>query len=370
MTRTYEAHPGSELPLTPGPSAGLYQRLTDSVTDLALVALDLRGQILTWNAGAQHLTGYTADEMLGRSFSACYPPADAATGKPQQDLDDAERSGRLEEDTWRVARNGSWFRARVVITALRSADGRTTGFAEVTRPLAETMAPEAAHALRSREDALAVVAHDLRNPVHAIMAAASMLALQAPDDAQQRRIAIIQRSAKEMERLLDDLLDVTRIESGQLVVRQEPIDVRALLEETVEAFQAQAAAVDITLVCEVADGMRPVAGDRSRLVQVLSNLIANALKFTPAGRRVSVRASPADHAAQLSVKDAGDGIPAEDLPRVFERFWKADPESTAGAGLGLSICRSIVEAHGGRIWAASTVGRGTTFYVTLPYMPG
>jgi PAS domain S-box-containing protein len=360
MTRT-----DSELPLTP--SAELYQRLTDSILDCSVIALDPDGDIRTWNAGAQRLTGYTADEVLGRPHSVLYPPDEVVAGKPQQDLAGAERDGRIEADAWRVARDGTWFRARVALTAMRNGAGGTIAFAEVARPLPDAPPHERERALRSREEMLTVVAHDLRNPMHAIMAAASMLALQAPDEPHRRRIAIIQRSAKEMERLLTDLLDVARIESGHLLVRREPIDILALLAETVEMFHAQAAALDITLASDVAEGIRTVAGDRDRVAQVLSNLIANALKFTPARGHVSVRASAGEREALLSVEDSGDGIPADDLPRVFERFWQADRASTGGAGLGLAICKSIVEAHGGRIWAASTVGRGTTFHFTLPY---
>ncbi len=363
MTRT-NARPDSAVRLTT--PDGLHQRLTDSIIDSAVIGLDPAGDVLAWNAGAQRITGYAADEMLGRSFSVLYPPDEVVSGRPQQDLVLAEREGRTERDAWRVTRDGTWFRARVAITAIRNDAGGTMGFAEVARPLAQAI-PESERAVRSREEMLTIVAHDLRNPMHAIMAAASMLALQAPDEPQRRRIAIIQRSAKEMERLLTDLLDVARIESGHLVVRREPIDLLALLDEAVETFHAQASAVGVTLVCEVTDGIRTVAGERDRVVQVLSNLIANALRFTPTGGRVSVRAAAAGGEALVSVKDSGDGIPAEDLPRVFDRFWRADPGSPAGAGLGLAICKSVVEAHGGRIWAASMVGRGTTFHFTLPF---
>jgi PAS domain S-box-containing protein len=365
MTRTSGARHDSEFPVTS--TAELHGRLIDSIADCSVVALDLNGGVLTWNAGAQRIAGYTSGEIVGRSFSVLYPPDDVVAGIPQHDLADAERVGRTERDAWRVARDGAWVRVHVALAALRNDAGDTIGFGETARPLAEVTLPDAERALRTREEMLAIVAHDLRNPMHAIMAAASMLALQAPDDQHRRRIAVIQRSAKEMERLVTDLLDVARVESGHLVIRHEPIDILALLDETVEGFHVQATAIGITLVCEVGDGIRTVAGDRDRVVQVLSNLIANALKFTPPGGRVSVRASGAEAQLVVSVKDSGDGIPAEDLPRVFDRFWRADRGSMAGAGLGLAICKSIVEAHGGRIWAASAVGRGTTFHFTLPY---
>jgi signal transduction histidine kinase len=226
----------------------------------------------------------------------------------------------------------------------------------------------AERATRARDEMLAIVAHDLRNPAQAIMAAAFVLARQALDENGQRALAIVERSASEMERLISDLLDVARIEAGTFALRREVLDVRALLQHTLEMFQTHARAKDVEFRCEAAQDIRSISGDRDRLIQVLSNLLSNALKFSPVGRHVSVLATNDDRVVRISVKDSGVGIPENDLPRVFDRFWQAEPASKAGgAGLGLSICRGIVEAHGGRIWAASRVDRGTTFHFTVPF---
>ena len=251
----------------------------------------------------------------------------------------------------------------------------------------EREAREAAErASRLRDDVLAVVAHDLRNPVHTILLSIGVMRELPLDEAQrQHRLEVIQRTAKSMEHLIRDLLDASRIESGTFAVRQGRVHVRALLDETLEQYEATARERSIALRCEVADDLPPALGDRDRLEQVLSNLLGNALKFTPADGeiRLSARAvtdggeatrvdspgAPARSAIEIRVADTGNGIPGEQLAHVFDRFWQADRQGRAGAGLGLTIVKGIVEAHGGVIRVESTVGEGTSFSFTIPVAP-
>ena len=224
----------------------------------------------------------------------------------------------------------------------------------------------AERASRLRDDVLGVVAHDLRNPVHTIvMSASTLLDIPLPEEQRARQLGIIQRTAKGMHHLISDLLDVTRIESGSFAIQWAPVDVNALLDEMLELFTPRAEACAIALTREVAPAIPPLEGDHDRLVQLLSNLLDNALKFTPAGGRIGLRACRLDDYVRISVEDSGCGIPAESLPYVFDRFWQADRTSRAGAGLGLAIARGIVRAHGGEITVESTLGRGTTFHLTL-----
>jgi PAS domain S-box-containing protein len=228
---------------------------------------------------------------------------------------------------------------------------------------------QAEHATKARDEILAVLAHDLRNPMNAILASASMLALATEQKDREHRIGIIQRATQGMSRLVTDLLEMAHIDSGAFVVTKETVDLRALIREALELCEAQATAEQIVLRAEIGDDVLPIVADRERLLQVLSNLVANALKFTGAGGTVSVRARNCDGGVQLSIKDSGAGISADDLPRIFDRFWQAKRASRAGAGLGLAICKGIVEAHGGRIWANSKDGHGTTFYIEIPNAP-
>jgi PAS domain S-box-containing protein len=228
---------------------------------------------------------------------------------------------------------------------------------------------EAERATKLRDDVLAILAHDLRNPLHLVLGAAAMLALTAEQDKRQRQVNVIERAVRSMERLVADLLDVARMESGTFGVCKEKVDTRTLIDDAIELCEPQALARHIALGAEVPGDVEPMLADRDRLLQVLSNLLGNALKFSDAGGQVVVRAANTDDSVQISVTDSGHGIPADDLPHVFDRFWQADRSSRAGAGLGLAICKGIVEAHGGRIWAVSAVGRGTTLHFEIARYP-
>ncbi len=223
----------------------------------------------------------------------------------------------------------------------------------------------AEHATKARDEILAVLAHDVRTPMQAILAAASLLASTADDGKRQRQLAVIQRATAGIETLVTELLDMARIESGAFEIKQEPVDIAALIRDVVELFEPQAVSRTFALRVEIEEGLPRVVGDAARLTQVLANLLGNAFKFSAPGDSVVVRASRGEGGVQISVKDSGAGISAEDLPHVFDRFWRA-AGAAPGAGLGLAICKGVVEAHGGRIWANSKVSRGTTFYVEIP----
>ncbi len=227
---------------------------------------------------------------------------------------------------------------------------------------------DAQQALRAREEVLAIVSHDLRNPLNAITLATSLLKMIDGLDAEAReQLDIIDLSAKRMNRLIADLLDITRLEGGKrLPVQPARVEIEPLLRETHELFKAQAAANDVRLEFEPADGVPPVWADRDRVTQVLSNLIGNALKFTPAGGAIRCGAEERDGEVVVIVSDTGPGIPPEHLEDIFNPYWQAKRTERLGAGLGLPIAKGIVEAHGGRIWVTSEPGNGTTFRFTLP----
>jgi PAS domain S-box-containing protein len=229
---------------------------------------------------------------------------------------------------------------------------------------------EARQAVRARDEVVSVVSHDLRNPLNTIVLSAQMalsvLEEGGDGEAAAGRIRAVLRSAARMDRLVQDLLDITRIESGRLVLDCRPVQVAPLLDDARDSLAPLAAEAGQRLAVEVEEGVPPVYGDRDRLHQVLSNLVGNALKFTPRGGEVVLRARPGEGRVVLSVADTGAGIPARDLPHVFDRFWQARRTDRRGLGLGLPIVKGIVEAHGGEVWAESREGAGTTVSFALP----
>ena len=226
---------------------------------------------------------------------------------------------------------------------------------------------ESQQAVRAREEVLAIVSHDLRNPLNAVTLGASLLKMSEallPEDREQ--LDIIDISAKRMSRLIADLLDVTRLEGGkQLPIEPERIEVEALFHETSELFKAQAAASEITLQFHCEERVPPVYADRHRVLQVLSNLIGNSMKFTPSGGMITLRAEPRKAHVLFTVADTGPGIPKEHQQEIFNPYWQAKRAERLGAGLGLPIAKGIVEAHGGSIWVESEPGNGTRFHFTL-----
>jgi signal transduction histidine kinase len=239
---------------------------------------------------------------------------------------------------------------------------------------------QARQATRARDDMLGIVSHDLRNPLHTIQLSSSFvleligdsgLALPspmpgAPPVSLSAQLEIMLRASRRANALIEDLLDVTRIDAKRLSVDPVELDALALIDEALLDTAPLAADRKIELTHGWEGAPVHVRAEKGRVFQVFSNLVGNALKFTPAGGRIDVRGRAIDGEAHFSVTDTGSGIPPESLPHLFDRFWQAQQARRAGAGLGLFIAKGIIEAHGGRIWVESTLGRGTTFSFTLP----
>ena len=356
-----------------------FRTLANAIPQMAWMA-DTQGRRYWYNQRWYEFTGLRPDESLGLGWHLAHHPDQRATVVTSQAAKFEE--GKCWEETVRLRRRDGeygWFLARAM--PVRGEDGAILGWvgtdtditeqkeAQLERErllgLEQAAREEAVRAARARDEILAIVAHDLRNPIQNIATAAAVLS-SAGEDQRARLLGTIHRSTEEMARLIADLLDVARIESGSFSINKTQVDLRALLAEACERFEPQALARAVCLACETSAGVAPVGADRDRLSQVLTNLVGNALKFTPAGGRVSLRAVSEEGAVRISVEDTGIGIPPQSLPRIFDRFWQATRSSRAGAGLGLAICKGIVEAHGGRIWASSTEGSGTSIHITLP----
>jgi signal transduction histidine kinase len=233
---------------------------------------------------------------------------------------------------------------------------------------------QALRAARLRDDMVSVVSHDLRSPLSVISMVAAMLAepgTEPPLSATRAKfVEMIRRSAEQMNQMVEDLLDVARIESGRLALQGRPLVPATVLAEAAQSLLPQADAAGIGLEVEAVDRLPEVWGDPDRLQRVFANLVGNALKFTPRGGRITLRAEPEGGAeVRFSVRDTGGGIPPEHLPYVFDRFWQASRSDRWGLGLGLPIVKGIVEAQGGRVWVESEAGRGSAFFFTLPTTP-
>jgi signal transduction histidine kinase len=225
--------------------------------------------------------------------------------------------------------------------------------------------------LTTREEFLAIVSHDLRNPLNNISLAAQNL-LEDPKDIKELA-ASINRSAGEMLRLIEDLLDIERIAVGKLTLHIEQHDVSEIIKQSVEQLQGAAVSKGITLEAEPQDVSGYVVCDRGRVMQVLSNLIGNAIKFTPAKGKICVscqRTGPEGEEVQISISDTGEGIAPEKIKTIFERFSQLHNQDRRGIGLGLYIAKMMIEEHPGRIWVESKLGEGSTFHFTLPLRSG
>jgi signal transduction histidine kinase len=225
-------------------------------------------------------------------------------------------------------------------------------------------------AVRARDEVLRVVSHDLGNSLSAVSIQAVLLERtdfgRLDESSLRKRTSAIRHMVAGMQRLRQDLLDVASIEAGRLSLEAVPIEVDSVVEEAVELHRYLAEEKSVRMESEVADSLPRVVADRARLLQVLGNLLGNAVKFTGEGGTIRLAAFAEEGMIHFAVHDTGAGIPSEDLPHIFDRFWKARRGNRQGAGLGLAIARGIVEAHGGRMWAESEQGIGSTFHFLLP----
>jgi signal transduction histidine kinase/ActR/RegA family two-component response regulator len=222
------------------------------------------------------------------------------------------------------------------------------------------------HVVRSREQVLAIVAHDLRNPLSVITLAANSLLQRLPDSSARRPVERILRGAHRADRLIRDLLDISAIESGRFSIESRHLEMADVILAALESQQSLAAGASVILATDLSPELSTVEGDEERLHEVLENLIGNAIKFTGQAGQVTVGASGQGSEILVWVKDSGSGIAPDLIPHLFEPFWQATKTDRRGTGLGLTICKAIVEAHGGRIWVQSKVGAGTTMFFTIP----
>ena len=354
-------------------SEGRFRLLVEAVRDYAIIMLDPQGQVTSWNSGAQRITGYLAGEIIGRHFGAFYPSEAVDKRWPEQALALAREHGRFEEEAPRLRKDGSTFWANVVVTPVYDRDGILIGYAKVTRDLTDRKRVEALEkAERQTSEFLAMLAHELRNPLAPISNALQLLLRKPASDPTEQWVRdVLQRQSAQLTRLVDDLLDVSRITRSAIALSKQPLDARGVVRAAVAASMQWIEARRHKLSVDVPqDEPLTVLGDEARLTQVVQNLLDNAAKYTREGGEVAVSARREDGDVLIAVKDTGIGMDAELLQSVFDVFKQGEqalhrPEG--GLGLGLTLVQRLVRLHGGSVEARSEgANRGAEFIVRLP----
>ena len=348
-----------------------FRLMVESVQDYAIYMLDVDGMISSWNAGAKRIKGYDREEILGNHFSRFYEQADIDAGKPWEELAAARREGRAEGEGWRIRKDGRRFWARVVVTPVYDRDGQLRGFAKVTQDLSERRhAEELQKAAQNVNEFLAMLAHELRNPLAPIRTATHVMAKAPPGDpvhAQMRQT--IERQTTQLSRIVDDLLDITRVTRGQMQMRQEPVDMAEVVRTAAETAAPGIEGSRHSLQIDIGPGVH-VRGDAQRLTQALANLLNNAARYTPPGGAIAVQARAEEGFAVVRVRDTGRGIEPHMLERIFGMFVQGrEPLERVGGGLGigLALARRIAELHGGKLEVKSEGdGRGSEFTLCIP----
>ena len=373
-----------------------FRLMVEGVKDYAIFMLDTDGFIISWNAGARRLKGYEPEEAIGRHFSIFYPAEDIERGKPQQELKIALAEGRLEDEGWRVRKDGSVFWANVIITAIRDDNGRLIGFAKVTRDLADRKRAEielerakslAEAANIAKTEFLANVSHELRTPLNTMLILARLLADNADHTVSEKHMRyaeVIYSSGVDLLSLINEILDLSRIEAGALPeINLAPLNVRAMLGYLERTFRHIAQDKRLDFGFTVDQRVPPeIRADQKRLQQILRNLLANGVKFTKEGavtvhiELASAGWTPgrqqldgAKEVVAFRVKDTGIGIAGDKHDVIFEPFQQADGSTSrryGGAGLGLSISSKFAQLMGGEIRVESDPGKGSVFTLYLP----
>ena len=352
-------------------SEARFRLLVDSVRDYAIFMLDVDGKVRSWNAGAQQLKGYAADEIIGRHFSAFYTPEDQAAGQPGGELAAARQHGRAEREGWRMRKDGSLFWANVVVTSMHDELGQLIGFAKVTRDMTDRRRlEELERSGRMMRQFLAMLAHELRNPLAPMRNAVTLMQLEPTASPALRNARdIIDRQLTHVTRLVDDLLDIGRLTTGKIRLEREPVSVSDIVGRAVETARPLIEARRHTLAIELPPRPVQVDADPTRLSQIMQNLLVNAARYTPDGGRVAVQVRSGEGWVTISVADNGRGIAHADLDRIFELFAQGDnaTPNDSGLGVGLTLARSLAEMHGGRLDVQSAgPGQGSTFLLRLP----
>ncbi|KAL4725732.1 hypothetical protein ACLX1H_007884 [Fusarium chlamydosporum] len=355
-----------------------FRILVQAVKDYAIFLLDTRGNVMTWNTGAELNKGYTKEEIVGKHFSTFYGEEDLRSRKPETELEICLREGRVEDEGWRYRKDGSRFWANVVITAIYKNDIHV-GFGKVTRNLTERKEAElrlvAAHeeSNKLKDDFLANISHEIRTPMHGILTACSLLLDSRLTEEQRETANMIEESGCVLLRIMNDILDYSKIAAGCFPVKNDKLDIAGVVASVVRTLQITTQP-GVSMALTLSPNLPKIAeGDSLRYRQILENIVSNAIKFTEKGYiQVGVSLVAEDTATYTiltEVRDTGHGITEDDAQKLFKPFTQLDTpyqKRRSGTGLGLSIAKSLAELLGGEIGCKpNPEQQGSIFWFTF-----
>ena len=365
-----------------------YKMLVENVQDYAIFFMDPEGYIQTWNKGAEKNKGYTHDEIVGQHFSIFYSDQDNADHKPERELEIAKKHGRVEDEDWRIRKDGTKFWANVVITALYDDEGTLQGFAKVTRNLTERKQNEdslkLANALlqeqqkelqrlnESKDEFISLASHQLRTPATAIKQLLGLLIEGYVENVPENILAILHKTYDSNERqisIVNSLLKVAQLDSGRIVLRKQPVNINEIIKGIVAQYEGVINDKGQSILLELSD--EPVYGqvDEHYYRMTLENILDNASKYTHVGGTIRVSSQYSGEYAEVSITDTGVGIAPENIPTLFDKFNRIPNElshQVAGSGLGLYWVQKVIDLHDGVVEVTSEINKGTTFYVRVP----
>ncbi|MES2626130.1 MAG: CheR family methyltransferase [Pseudomonadota bacterium] len=361
--------------------------VAESTKDYAIITLDTDGRVTSWNKGAERIFGFTEAEIIGQPADVIFVPEDRASGVPQDEMRRALKDGRAEDERWHMRKDGSKFYCSGVMTPLTN--GTLYGYAKIARDQTARVEMESQREAALNEEQLgrwnaetssalkdqflAIMSHELRHPLNLIHINVELLSrlnsvIESPLG--QKATSVIRSSVQSQAKIIEDLLDMSRLNTGKLTINKSPVDLAGLINSIVEVFQSDTAANDIRITMEGTNEPLVVMADSVRVEQVILNLLSNALKFTPSGGSIMIRLGNENSEARVDVIDTGQGIAAEVISTIFDMFSQAGSatsRSKSGLGIGLALVRQIAELHNGRVNATSAGrGQGTCFSVWLP----
>jgi PAS domain S-box-containing protein len=354
--------------------------LAEATLEHSFVLADLEGQVLWWSPGAARMFGYQPAEILGRSMDELFVPEERASGFPEQERKVALAGDEAEDDRWMQRSDGSRLWVTGMLVPLKDADGRVMGFGKIMRNRTDLReqfdslrkaGASLEEAGRRKDSFISTLSHELRNPLGPLANAVHLIRLGrgSPVDV-EHALKIIERQMEILRRLVDDMLDTARISAGKVELQMGAVALQPLLAEVVDAARAYLEQKRHDLRLLLPDGTMEVEGDRERLHQVFFNLLQNAIKYTPAGGILWVKATGEGEEAVVRFEDNGIGIATDMLPRIFEMFTQVESAQAiapGGLGIGLSLVKQLVALHKGSIQVRSDgLGKGSEFIVRLP----